>query len=91
VYLCMKSLLVNQSAFLAMKQDGIKASVLAILRDNSFWVQLQSLTELLEPFSAVITAVQGEATTMADVYLYWLFLARKISLDSPGLDQGLQN
>jgi hypothetical protein len=89
VYNCMKSLIVNRAAFHSMDcKESIKPPIRAILNDKVFWKQLQSLTQLLEPFSAVITSVQGDATTMADVHLYWLFLARNFSIDAPGLDEG---
>jgi predicted dithiol-disulfide oxidoreductase (DUF899 family) len=91
VYNCMKSLLVNRAAFHSMKnKETIKPHIRAILNDKEFWQQLEALTQLLEPFSAVIISVQGDATTMGDVYLYWLYLARKFSSDAPGLDKGEQ-
>jgi hypothetical protein len=80
VYMCMRSVLVNEGAFRELDLTIYKKSVTAILEDVEFWRSLGSICEILQPFNAVITAIQGPATTMADVYLSWLYLARQLSL-----------
>jgi hypothetical protein len=80
VYLCMKSVLVNEGAFRELDQTMYKKQVTAILADVEFWRSLASMCDILQPFSAAITSVQGDGTTFADVYLLWLYLARQLSL-----------
>jgi hypothetical protein len=49
-----------------------------ILNSRLFWTKLEALCKLLEPFSRVIGGVQGDATTLADVTRYWLYLAQDL-------------
>lgn len=52
---------------------------LALITDDMFFIKLKKLCFLLEPFTLVIYAVQGNDTTAADVMRYWLLLAKHIS------------
>ena len=61
----------------------VSGTVAATINSGMFFVRLQQICKLLEPFSLVMTAVQAARTTLADVMRYWLFLAKQISgLDS---------
>lgn len=51
---------------------------LALIKDDMFFIKLKRLCFLLEPFTLVIYAVQGDNTTIADVMRYWMLLAKHI-------------
>ena len=53
-------------------------AVAEALSNQVFWGELQLLNALLEPFSAVIAAVQAGAATLADVTRYWVYLGQEL-------------
>ena len=76
VHLCLASVLTNRSALeavIAMEPSVLnlskppQAKVKEIILDPDFWYKLQILCAILQPLSQVITAVQGDGTTIADV------------------------
>lgn len=82
VHAMMESLVRLEPALteLAIKQPYLLTpKALALLTDDMFFLKLKKLCFLLEPFTLVIYAVQGNDTTAADVMRYWLLLAKHIS------------
>ena len=53
-------------------------TVAETLKSMSFWGNLQLLNAVLEPFSAVIMAVQADNATLADVIRYWVYLGQQL-------------
>lgn len=70
-YLCTRSVEAHTAAFsfiLTNHPDAItNPDVMTILEDVSFWRELPKLNKLLAPLDKVITAVQSNKTTLADV------------------------
>ncbi len=58
------------------------------LNDRAFWGGLELLNALLEPVSAVITAVQADDATLADVTRYWVYLGQELLKQIPLLPIG---
>lgn len=50
----------------------------ALMAGELFWAQAAEITELLQPFVQVLTMVQSNKTTLADVQRYWLYLAQSL-------------
>lgn len=63
-------------------------AVAEALNSQSFWGELQLLNAQLEPFSAVISAVQAGAATLADVTRYWVYLGQELLKQFPELPMG---
>eukprot|EP00898_Chlorokybus_atmophyticus_P001866 jgi/Chlat1/2680/Chrsp18S02986 len=60
-------------------RDDIKnKAIITIIDNQDFWDGLSALCQLLEPFSKVISAVQADNATLADITRYWLYLAKAI-------------
>ena len=58
--------------------DILKPELREIISDRNFWSGCETLCKLLEPFSQIITAIQLQSATLADVTRYWLYLAKAL-------------
>jgi hypothetical protein len=76
VHMCLASVLANRAALEAViavtpsvlnLRKAPQMKVKEIILDPDFWYKLQVTCAILEPLSQVISAVQGDATTMGDV------------------------
>lgn len=51
-------------------KELVKGAVSKIIADDLFWVNLRTLSMLLEPFSQVMVAIQKKTALLADVFRY---------------------
>ena len=51
--------------------------------DRQFWHHIERICLLLNPFSEVVTAIQSNQSSLADVTRYFLYLARILKQDLP--------
>ena len=59
--------------------ECLSDQLLEWLSDEMFFIMIEQLCKILEPFTLVIQAVQAACATVADVTCYWLYLAKMIS------------
>lgn len=80
VDMCCRSVLRNAGALVAVLTEcpGLvsKKDVKDIILDRYFFLDLELLCNMLQPFCKVIMAVQGAYSSLSDVARYWLYLAR---------------
>ena len=82
VYLSIQSVQANECSIKQVcqqNQDIIKnKEVKRIIASRLFWSNLEVLCNFLEPFSKVITSIQSNFASLADVTRYWVFLTKSI-------------
>jgi hypothetical protein len=92
IYDCLQSVARMQLPLQALVQQHASviksAEVLSLLKEPTFWTNVQSLSNLLAPFAKVIAAIQARQSRLADVTRYWLWLASSIAEASAGLPSG---
>ena len=82
VHASLESVVRLQSALqeIARQQASLLSKeALNIINDDMFFVRLEQICRLLEPFILVIAAVQAARTTLAYVMCYWLHLAKSVT------------
>jgi hypothetical protein len=52
------------------------STVTKLIKDPNYWVKLDNVIRLLVPFAKCIMGIQGNASTVADVARYWVYLTR---------------
>ena len=54
------------------------AQVVKALGDPRFWADIKVLCQLLEALAKVITAVQSNCSSLADVARYWIYITKAL-------------
>jgi hypothetical protein len=54
-----------------------------LLQDAGWWAQVKQISDIMQPFSQVIMAVQGDCSSLADVSRYWAYLAHQLQVQLP--------
>lgn len=95
VYLCLLSLLLLERPlirFVREDEEKDRASrllaptkgqdhlVVAVVKQPGFFDKVRPLTDVLAPFNTVITDVQSRDSTLGDMTLVWLYLARHLAI-----------